>query len=372
MDNGVTENGRIDAVDALRGFAISAILIIHSSNHFLYPGMPDRSPEWLLHVDEGLKSFLYFIFEGKAYSVFALLFGFTYALQLDKRLAEGKDMKYRMVWRMFLLALFGFLNAAFFAGGDPLIFYALCMIPVICLRHVRNKVLFGVGLFFLAQPLEWINCIFHLFDNSYGVFYERVGDTLKSGTFVEMLKANVTDGVKGCLLWALQTGRLSQTLGLFCIGMLACRTGYFRRNVSFYKRLTVSFLVLSAWLYTLLMVVDNIPLRLYYNLSFSACLVNLLLWGYYKSQTVSAWKCMRVYGRMSLTNFIGQSLICTFLFYPWGLHWGIFAGISISVALSIVVWIVQVLFSFAWFRYHKQGPLEYLWHKWTWIGREDF
>lgn len=84
MDNGVTENGRIDAVDALRGFAISAILIIHSSNHFLYPGMPDRSPEWLLHVDEGLKSFLYFIFEGKAYSVFALLFGFTYALQLDK------------------------------------------------------------------------------------------------------------------------------------------------------------------------------------------------------------------------------------------------------------------------------------------------
>lgn len=341
MDNGVTENGRIDAVDALRGFAISAILIIHSSNHFLYPGMPDRSPEWLLHVDEGLKSFLYFIFEGKAYSVFALLFGFTYALQLDKRLAEGKDMKYRMVWRMFLLALFGFLNAAFFAGGDPLIFYALCMIPVICLRHARNKVLFGVGLFF-------------------------------SGTFVEMLKANVTDGVKGCLLWALQTGRLSQTLGLFCIGMLAYRTGCFRRNVSFYKRLTVSFLVLSAWLYILLMVVGNTPLRLYYNLSFSACLVNLLLWGYYKSQTVSAWKFMKVYGRMSLTNFIGQSLICTFLFYPWGLHWGIFAGTSISVALSIVVWIVQVLFSFAWFRYHKQGPLEYLWHKWTWIGRKDF
>lgn len=113
MDNGMTGIGRINAVDALRGFAISAILLIHSSNHFLYFGIPQSSPEWLLQLDEILKSFLYFIFEGKAYSVFALLFGFTYALQLDKRMSKGMDMKYRMMWRMLLLALFGFFNAAF-------------------------------------------------------------------------------------------------------------------------------------------------------------------------------------------------------------------------------------------------------------------
>lgn len=40
MDNGVIKIKRINAVDVLRGIAISAILFIHSSNHFLYSSMP--------------------------------------------------------------------------------------------------------------------------------------------------------------------------------------------------------------------------------------------------------------------------------------------------------------------------------------------
>lgn len=367
MDNGITGFGRINAVDALRGFAISAILIIHSSNHFLYSSMPQSTPEWLLRLDEILKSFLYFIFEGKAYSVFALLFGFTYALQLDKRMSKGMDMKYRMMWRMFLLAIFGFFNAAFFAGGDPLIFYALCMIPVIFLRHAGNKVLFGVGLFFLLQPLEWLNYTFHLFDDSYGVFYENMGNTLKSGDFIETVKMNVTDGVKGCLLWALQTGRMSQTLGLFCFGMLTYRIGFFVRDVLFYRKMTLYSLVLSVLLYIAVITVGNIPLRMYYNLSSSVCMVNLLLWIYYKSHNASFWYYMKIYGRMSLTNFIGQSVICTFLFYPWGLHLGLVFGTSLSIVLAIIVLVIQIIFSRFWINYHKQGPLEKLWHKLTWI-----
>lgn len=367
MDNGLTGIGRINAVDALRGFAISAILLIHSSNHFLYSGTPQCSSEWLLQLDEILKSFLYFIFEGKAYSIFALLFGFTYALQLEKRISKGMDMKYRMMWRMFLLALFGFFNAAFFAGGDPLIFYALCMIPVIFLRHAGNKILFWVGLLFLAQPLEWLNYAFHLFDDSYGVFYENMGNTLKTGDFVEIVKMNVTDGVKGCLLWALQTGRMSQTLGLFCIGMLTYRTEFFVRDVSFYKRITLYSFALSVLLYIAVIVVGNIPLKMYYNLSSSVCMVNLLLWIYNKSQNAPFWYYMRIYGRMSLTNFIGQSVICTFLFYSWGLHLGLTLGTSLSILLAIMVLVAQVFFSRFWLNYHKQGPLEHLWHKLTWI-----
>lgn len=195
------------------------------------------------------------------------------------------------------------------------------MIPVIFLRHAGNKVLFGVVFFFLLQPLEWLNYAFHLFDDSYGVFYENMGNTLKTGDFVETVKMNVTDGVKGCLLWAFQTGRMSQALGLFCIGMLTYRTVFFIRDVSFYKRMTLYSLVLSVLLYIAVIAVGNIPLRMYYNLSSSVCMVNLLLWIYYKSQNAALWHYMRIYGRMSLTNFIGQSVICTFLFYPWGYTW---------------------------------------------------
>jgi uncharacterized protein len=76
---------------------------------------------------------------------------------------------------------------------------------------------------------------------------------------------------------------------------------------------------------------------------------------------------MRIYGRMSLTNFIGQSVICTFLFYPWGLHLGLVVGTSLSIVLAIMVLVVQIIFSRFWLNCHKQGPLEHMWHKLTWI-----
>lgn len=198
------------------------------------------------------------------------------------------------------------------------------------------------GTSLLAQPLEWLNYAFHLFDDSYGVFYENMGNTLKTGDFVEIVKMNVTDGVKGCLLWALQTGRMSQTLGLFCIGMLTYRTEFFVRDVSFYKRITLYSFALSVLLYIAVIVVGNIPLKMYYNLSSSVCMVNLLLWIYNKSQNAPFWYYMRIYGRMSLTNFIGQSVICTFLFYSWGLHLGLTLGTSLSILPAIMVLVAQI------------------------------
>lgn len=81
-----------------------------------------------------------------------------------------------------------------------------------------------------------------------------------------------------------------------------------------------------------------------YNLSSSVCMVNLLLWIYYKSQNAALWHYMRIYGRMILTNFIGQSVICTFLFYPWGLHLGLVVGTSLSIVLAIMVLVVQIIF----------------------------
>ena len=39
-----TEKSRIDAVDALRGFAVMAILLVHSLEHFIFPVYPASSP----------------------------------------------------------------------------------------------------------------------------------------------------------------------------------------------------------------------------------------------------------------------------------------------------------------------------------------
>lgn len=71
-------SGRLEAVDALRGFALLAILLLHSLEHYnIFYGNAPR-PEWLQMLDTKTTEFLYFLFAGKAYATFSLLFGFSF------------------------------------------------------------------------------------------------------------------------------------------------------------------------------------------------------------------------------------------------------------------------------------------------------
>ncbi|WP_341220189.1 heparan-alpha-glucosaminide N-acetyltransferase domain-containing protein [Polaribacter atrinae] len=67
---------RLDAVDALRGFAILAIMLLHSIEHFNFYVFPDASlqPAWLTTLDGYIWDTLFFLFGGKGYAIFALLF----------------------------------------------------------------------------------------------------------------------------------------------------------------------------------------------------------------------------------------------------------------------------------------------------------
>ena len=46
-----TKTPRIEVVDALRGFAVMAILLVHNLEHFIFPVYPESSPEWLTILD---------------------------------------------------------------------------------------------------------------------------------------------------------------------------------------------------------------------------------------------------------------------------------------------------------------------------------
>ncbi len=66
-------------------------------------------------------------------------------------------------------------------------------------------------------------------------------------------------------------------------------------------------------------------------------------------------------GRMALSNYLFQSLICTSIFYGFGL--GMFGQIERAYQLIIimVIWMIQLLLSPIWFKYFKYGPVERLW-----------
>lgn len=80
MEN-IQKKERILAIDALRGFAVMGIILLHNIEHFNFYSFPETTSPVLGALDKSLWDMLFFMFSGKAYAIFALLFGFTFYLQ---------------------------------------------------------------------------------------------------------------------------------------------------------------------------------------------------------------------------------------------------------------------------------------------------
>ena len=73
-------------------------------------------------------------------------------------------------------------------------------------------------------------------------------------------------------------------------------------------------------------------------------------------------------GRMSLSNYIIQSIMGSFIYYGIGLGLYQYTGTTYSLLIGIALAILQGFFSAWWLKRSIRGPLETLWHKATWIG----
>ncbi len=71
---------------------------------------------------------------------------------------------------------------------------------------------------------------------------------------------------------------------------------------------------------------------------------------------------------MSLTNYLTQSVIGAIIYFPIGLYLAPYCGYTVSLLIGLFTFTLQVRFCKWWLSKHKQGPLEFIWHKWTWIG----
>ena len=132
------EENRLQVVDALRGFAIVSIMLLHNIEHFDFIYSPAGLPEWMVNFDKGLTGTMYFLFGGKAYAIFALLFGLTFFIQSDNQAKKGRDFRGRFAWRLVLLLLFGIVNSAFYEG-DILSFYAVLGFFIIPVAKMSNR-----------------------------------------------------------------------------------------------------------------------------------------------------------------------------------------------------------------------------------------
>lgn len=104
------------------------------------------------------------------------------------------------------------------------------------------------------------------------------------------------------------------------------------------------------------------------NLAFTWVLMASFILLYQREKFRSAVNNLRFYGKMSLTNYITQSIIGAVIYFPFGLYLAPYCGYTVSLLIGFFIFLLQVKFCKWWLAKHKQGPLEYVWHKWTWIG----
>ncbi len=106
-----------------------------------------------------------------------------------------------------------------------------------------------------------------------------------------------------------------------------------------------------------------------YNFAFMVLLVAVfvLAWFRHGDKGYAFQRLTVAYGRMSLTNYIGQSIVGVAIYYHWGLGMYNAVGAAESVLIGLVIFFAQLAFSRYWLLHHPQGPLERLWKRGTWI-----
>lgn len=233
MEQLINKNSRIEVVDALRGFAVMAIILVHNLEHFIFPVYPTDSPNWLNILDQGIFNGIFSLFAGKAYAIFALLFGFTFYIQTNNQRKRGKDFGYRFLWRLILLVGFATLNAAFFPAGDVLLLFVVTGPILFFTRNWSNKAIIITSVIFLLQPIEWYHYIANLINPTHrlpnlkvGEMYAEVAEYIKGGNFWDFILGNITLGQKASLLWAINAGRFFQTAGLFLLGFYIGKSNF--------------------------------------------------------------------------------------------------------------------------------------------------
>jgi uncharacterized protein len=376
-------------VDALRGFAIVSIMLLHNIEHFDFYFTPTSLPSWIIPIDKGIWSTLFFLFGGKSYAIFALLFGLTFFIQSDNQAKRGKDFRGRFAWRLLLLLGFGFINSAFYEG-DILWIYAIIGFVLIPVAKLGNKAVFWIALVLMLQPYEWINFFnglqhpdMQMTDPISWSYFGKMGEYITGNSLWNVWVGNLTNGKIAVSHWTWETGRVFQTSSLFMFGMLAGRKALFAltdENKKFWKRTliiaSVTFVVFfmlnkgySKWILSqaILRPLTTIWTS-WTNMAFMLVLVSGFVLLFQSRFFHKALNLFSSLGRMSLSNYITQSIIGSFIYYGFGLGLYKFTGATYCLLIGIALAILQGMFSTWWMKNHRQGPLETIWHKLTWIG----
>jgi len=377
---------RLEVVDSLRGFALMALFLIHMVEYFeLYWYQPEPG---LVH------DVMFFLFGGKAYAIFALLFGVSFFIQMENQAKKGIDFRARFTWRLTLLLIIGYFHGLLYSG-DILQILAVSGLLLLLVYQQSNKVILMLSLTFLLQIPLILHFIFTLIDSStinsqplHWSLMPESFDIYANGNFKQLIATNMFNGQFGKWMFFIESGRIYTVLGLFLLGFFVARQGYFLKITAHKKQISTGFVIaiLSALIWYLcssfaqsfvqLFTLTGMSLWLfntivtsYLNLSLTFAGILLFCLLYQLPVFTRFLKLLAPCGRMSLTLYVAQSLIGVPLFYGFAMGGFQSLGQVNSLLLGLVLWSVQMLFAHIWLKHYKYGPLEWGWRSLTYGKR---
>ena len=363
-------NTRIDVADALRGIAVAGIILYHSVEHFNI-----FTKATIIHTlpsDQTVANVLAWLLSGKMYGIFAMLFGLSFFIMNDNQQQKGKCFSGRFAWRMCLLFIFGIINVTFY-DGDILMLYACYGLLLIPISYLPSKAVWCIIGLLAIQPVE-LFCLLTGYTIDHTRFYEVSGiinNAHEHATFWQNALTNLRYGFEVNLRFNVFSGRLTQLLCLFILGMQLGRQRLFYnegRNLQIWHKI----LMISAATVAVLGFIDFGPVEMWlkpiYNLIILLMIVSAVVSAWYAFEGVrNVLRHLCIFGRMSLTNYLLQSIIGCAIFCGYGLGCYYKLGITYAVMIGVGMVVAQYLFARYWFSSHQRGPLEGIWRKLTWI-----
>jgi uncharacterized protein len=385
----IIDSERADVLDALRGFALLGIFISHVPD---FSGYTFMNPTEQAALDrfglDGTVTFLQdFLIRGKFYSLFSLLFGIGFAVQLESAARRGADFVRHFVRRLTVLFVIGVIHSCLWYG-DILKDYALIGFVLILLRRSSATTIAWVTGFVFALRVVWPVIVSVLLF----AFAPSSSSTDPDGSFVALThafdradpSAVFSANLELLQLKALQMiydGKAISILAMFLLGALIGTLDLYR-NVSTHRRLfrnvfwicapvgvlgnavltrihatTPEFPPTGMWVLENSLYAIAVPaMAIAYASGFA------WLWS-------RGWRSMLRWtapaGRMALTTYVSQTLIGIALFYGVGLGLRGQIGLVEGTLLAIGIFATQCVIASLWLRGILFGPIEWVWRRMT-------
>ncbi|RXZ80505.1 DUF418 domain-containing protein [Paenibacillaceae bacterium] len=376
-----TEQTRMDIIDVIRGLALLGVFIVNmrffnASYLAIVMQMELWNSMWNQLVNKLVELFVI----GKFISIFSFLFGFGMVIMMERTVAKGKRFAPLYLRRMLALLLFGLLHGLMIWYGDILFHYALlgCLLLLFSKRKPATLLIWSLALLSLLPLFTLIIGTSGMGEMSpeqtqyLSQAIEAETQIYSQGSFAAILELRISHWISGVFNQLLFYPHL---LGMFLLG------GYFAKKKILHPASGNEKLIrrLCGWTlpaYCLLLLTVHLGDERWSNMAMlpswlvgAVFYITLLAVLFQKPGWHRLLMPFSYVGRMAFTNYLMQSVVCSLIFYGYGLGFFGKADYVAGLLITIVIFGLQVVCSKLWLSHFRMGPLEWVWRRFTYWGK---